>query len=77
MHDRKQQRYRCTRSKQTFNARRGTLLEGLRKPTVLIMIVVTILAYGCPVQAVVHAYGLDERTVANWRDRAGQHCRIR
>src|SRR5262245_44019142 len=22
----------------------------------------------------VHAYGLDERTVANWRDRAGTHC---
>lgn len=51
------------------------MLEGLRKPTELITIVVTLLAYGCPVQAVVHAFGLDERTVANWRDRAGQHCK--
>ena len=51
------------------------MLEGLRKPTELIMIVVTLLAYGRPVQAVVHAFGLDERTVANWRDRAGQHCK--
>src|SRR5215472_13235117 len=25
-------------------------------------------------QAIVHAFGLDERTVAQWRDRAGQHC---
>lgn len=38
------------------------------------MIVVTLLTYGCPVQAIVHAFGLDERTVADWRDRAGVHC---
>jgi hypothetical protein len=50
------------------------MLEGLRKPTELIVIVVTLLAYGCPIQAIVHAYGLDERTVASWRDRAGVHC---
>jgi IS1 family transposase len=46
----------------------------LRKPTALIVIVVTLLAYGCPLQAIVHAFGLDERTVAQWRDRAGRHC---
>jgi hypothetical protein len=40
----------------------------------LITIVVALLAYGCPIQAIVHAYGLDERTVASWRDRAGAHC---
>lgn len=50
------------------------MFEGLRKPTELIVIVVTLLAYGCPVQAIVHAFGLDERTVASWRDRAGAHC---
>ena len=47
---------------------------GLRKPLTLVIIVVTLLAYGCPVQAIVQAFGLDERTVADWRDRAGQHC---
>ena len=51
------------------------MLEGLRKPTELIVIVVTLVAYGCPIQAIVHAYGLDERTVASWRDRAGTHCK--
>ena len=50
------------------------MLEGLRKPTELIVIVVTLVAYGCPIQAIVHAFGLDERTVASWRDRAGRHC---
>src|SRR5437588_11870693 len=71
IHDRKRQRYRCKSCKQTFSARRGTMLEGLRKPTELIVIVVTLLAYGCPVQAIVKAFELDERTVASWRDRSG------
>src|SRR6266513_3677426 len=50
------------------------MFEGLRKPEELIVLVVTLLCYGCPVQAIVHAFGLDERTVAAWRDRAGVHC---
>ncbi|WP_236601266.1 hypothetical protein [Ktedonobacter sp. SOSP1-52] len=74
IHDRKRQRYRCTRCRKTFSARKGTMLEGLRKPTELVVIVVTLLSYGCPLQAIVHAFGLDERTVASWRDRAGMHC---
>ena len=48
-------------------------MEGLRTPTELVVIVVILLAYGCPVQAIVHAYGLDERTVAAWQKRAGKH----
>ena len=50
------------------------MFEGLRTPAGLIVIVVTLLAFGCPVQAIVQAYGLDERTVASWRDRAGKQC---
>jgi IS1 family transposase len=50
------------------------MFEGLRKPKALIVIVVTLLAYGCPIQAIVQAFGLDERTVASWRDRAGKQC---
>ncbi len=41
------------------------MFEGLRKPTELIVIVVTLLAFGCPVQAIVQAFDLDERTVAS------------
>lgn len=51
------------------------MMEGLRKPTDLIVVVMTLLAYGCPLQAIVAAFELDERTVADWRDRAGQHCK--
>jgi transposase-like protein/IS1 family transposase len=73
-HGRKRPRYRCKTCGKTFRAKEGTLFAGLRKPTELIVTVVTLLAYGCPVQAIVHAFGLDERTVAAWRDRAGAHC---
>lgn len=52
----------------------GRCLRVLRTSTELVVIVVTLLAFGCPLQAIVHAYGLDERTVASWRDRAGQQC---
>jgi hypothetical protein len=50
------------------------MFEGLRTARELVIIVVTLLAFGCPVQAIVQAYGLDERTVASWRDRAGKQC---
>jgi transposase-like protein len=50
------------------------MMEGLRTPTERVVIVVILLAYGCPVQAIVQAHGLDERTVAAWQKRAGKHC---
>src|SRR6266851_5395237 len=73
-HGRKRPRYRCKTCGKTFSAKAGTLFAGLRKPTEVIVVVVTLLAYGCPVQAIVHAFELDERTVASWRDQAGKHC---
>ncbi len=52
----------------------GRCLRVLCTSTELVVIVVTLIAFGCPVQTIVQAYGLDERTVASWRDRAGQQC---
>src|SRR5229473_276742 len=74
IHSRKRPRYRCKTCGKPFSAKEGTMFAGLRKPTELVAIVVTLLSYGCPIQAIVHAFGLDERTVASWRDRAGKHC---
>jgi transposase-like protein/IS1 family transposase len=74
IHDRQRQRYRCQACHKTFTQRTGTMFEGLRKPTELIVIVVGLLSYGCPLQAIVQVFGLDERTVASWRDRAGDQC---
>jgi transposase-like protein/uncharacterized membrane protein (UPF0136 family) len=73
VHSRKEQRYRCTSCGKTFAATRNTPFYRLHKPTDLVHVVLTLLCYGCPRQAVVAAYGLDERTVADWQQRAGQH----
>ena len=35
----------------------------------------TLLAYGSPIQAIVAAFGLDERTVTRWQKEAGSQCR--
>jgi transposase-like protein/IS1 family transposase len=73
-HGSKRPRYKCKTCGKTFSARAGTALEGIRKHEQLFVIVVILLAYGCPTQAIVHAFGLDERTVASWQQRAGKHC---
>jgi hypothetical protein len=36
-------------------------------------VVITLLCHGCPTQAIVAAFGLDERTVARWFLEAGRH----
>lgn len=34
----------------------------------------SLLAYGCPTQAIVSTYGVSEKTVRDWAKRAGEHC---
>ena len=76
IHSQKDQRYKCEVCKQTFTTTKGTIFYRLRTNPVTVMIVITLLAAsrGCPVQAIVKAFGLDERTVKDWQARAGQHC---
>jgi transposase-like protein len=73
-HSRTERRFRCTTCGKTFAATKNTPFYRLHKPAELVTIVVTLLCHGCPLQAVVAAYGLDERTVADWQQRAGQHA---
>src|SRR5207248_8000852 len=73
VHSRKERRYRCTTCNRTFAATHDTPFYRLKKPTELVIIVLTLLCHGCPLQAIVAAFGVDERTVAAWRDRAGRH----
>jgi transposase-like protein/IS1 family transposase len=74
IHSRKERRYICHQCHQTFSETKGTLFYRSRSDWNLITIVVTLLAHGCPLQAIVAAFNLDERTVHNWQARAGQHC---
>ena len=73
VHSRKDRRYRCTTCGRTFAATHDTPFYRLKTPTDLVIIVLTLLCHGCPLQAIVAAFGLDERTIAAWRDRAGRH----
>jgi transposase-like protein len=74
VHSQKEQRFICKQCGKTFAARKGTPFYRLRECQEVVTLVVTLLAHGCPLQAIVAAFGLDERTVANWQRRAGQHC---
>lgn len=74
IHSQKEKRCLCEVCGQTFAVTRGTVFYRLRHAPELVMQVIILLAYGCPVQAIVKAFGLDERTVCAWHRRAGQHC---
>jgi len=71
---RKDRRYICHVCGQTFTASKGTTFYRLRTAQEIIVMVVTLLAHGCPVQAIVAAFELDERTVLSWQKRAGEQC---
>ena len=75
VHSHKERRYICHACSKTFADTVGTPLYGLKQPLWLVVAVVTLLAYGCPIQAIVAAFALDERTVADWQRKAGQHAK--
>jgi transposase-like protein len=74
IHSRKPARYKCKVCEQTFSSKAGTPFHRLHYSPELVTCVMTLIAYGCPVQAIVAAYGLDERTIMAWRLRVGEHC---
>jgi transposase-like protein len=74
VHSHKEQRFRCTVCRKTFAASKNTPYYRLHKPVELMTLVLTLLTHGCPLQAIVAAFRLDERTVADWQQRAGQHA---
>ena len=67
VHSRKQQRYICHECKTTFTQSKGTPFYRLRYSVEVVSQVITLLAYGCPLQAIVAAFGIDERTVGSWQ----------
>lgn len=75
VHKKKEARYKCKICSKTFSATTGTPLYRLHHPVELMVIVATLIAHGCPLQAIVAAFKLDERTVMDWQERSGQHCK--
>jgi transposase-like protein len=74
VHSQKDERYICDECQQTFTTTKGTIFYRLRTEPKTVLLVIALLAYGCPIQSIVHAFGFDERTVRDWWQRAGKHC---
>lgn len=73
VHREREHRYICHVCGKTFSATKGTPFFRLQTAADVVTLVLTLLCHGCPLQAIVAAFGLDERTVADWQARAGQH----
>ena len=73
IHARKEKRCICTQCHKTFTTTKGTALYRLRTSSETVPRVVTLMAHGCPLQAIVVAFGVEERTVADWLRWAGIH----
>lgn len=71
IHSNKERRLMCHRCKKSFAETKGTIFYQLHYP--VWMVVLTLLAHGCPPAAIVVAFCLDERTVAAWHKKAGLH----
>ena len=69
IHSQKERRFRCTACRRTFAETQGS-----HYPHWVFILVVTLLAAGCPVQAIVLAFSLDERTVIAWQLKTGRHA---
>jgi transposase-like protein len=76
VHSRKEARYQCKICRKTFAATTGTPFYRLHHRQELMVIVATLIAYGCPLQAIVAAFDLNERTVMDWQKRAGRHAQL-
>ena len=74
IHSAKEQRCYCNVCEKTFSVSQGSIFYRLKTEPQTVLLVLMLLAYGCPVQAIVVAFGFDERTVKEWWRRAGQHC---
>ena len=75
VHSQKDKRYICHRCGKTFAETITTPLYRKQYEHTFIAQMVSLLAYGCPVQAIVATYNLDERTVGAWQKESGEHCR--
>lgn len=73
IHSHQERRCICHACGVTFAETKGTIFYGLHYPIWMVVLVLTLLAYGCPPTAIVVAFFLDERTVAAWHRKAGKH----
>jgi transposase-like protein len=76
VHSQAEKRYICHECEQTFADTKGTIFYRLRTDAQTVMLVITLLAWGCPLKAIVNAFGFHEKTIKEWWRRSGEHCRV-
>ena len=76
IHARKAPRFICHACDKTFSATTGPVFYRRRPSAETVVLIVTVLAPGCPVQAMVAALGCDERTRAAWWARSGRQGQV-
>src|SRR5918911_3968472 len=74
VHSQKERRYRCHVCGKTFGTRIGTIFHRRRTDEALIIQVITLVSWGCPLVALEHAFGLQPQTVRDWLEAAGKHA---
>ncbi|MBM4459664.1 MAG: hypothetical protein FJ011_18200 [Chloroflexi bacterium] len=74
IHGRSERRFICHACQRTFAESHGTPLHDLKYPVWVGVLVLTLLAHGCPVVAIVAAFLLDERTILAWQSKAETHA---
>lgn len=75
IHSQKEKRLKCTCCGKTFSIRKGTGFYRLRYSEETIVIVMILLAFGCPAQAIVQAFNIDYRTLDRWAKHFGATSR--
>jgi transposase-like protein len=71
-HGQRRRRYRCTLCRKTFSPHTGTIFHRRHTAMQLIVEIVTLVSYGCPVVAIQAAFGIQARTVRDWVAAAGR-----
>ena len=66
--------YRCHTCRKTFTQSHGTPLYRLKADLDVVVLILTLLTFGCPLPAIVMAFKIDERTIGDWLDKAGEHA---
>jgi hypothetical protein len=71
---RQEQRFECALCGRTWSVRKGTPFYRCRVAPSVILPVLTLVAHGCPIPAIVAAFGFQARTVRRWVEVAGAQC---
>lgn len=74
VHNSLEDRFRCRTCGMTFASSKGTIFYRLKTDPKIVLLVLSLLSHGCPLQAASKAFHLDERTLADWQKKAGEHC---